>query len=823
MSDFIDDELLKDFFDEAYSLIEVIEDNVLVLEKDPADKEAIDALFRAAHTLKGGSATCQMDELAKFTHLMEDAMDEVRSGHVSITPDIVDVLLQALDVIKSMVEARSGGSVYSDDCSGVTASLQKIVDAGEGKSAPAPKKEAPKKETPKPAPAKEAAKPKTVEVPMATVTNAVTLSEYDMLEISENNPDNLPLYKVDVTFDETNPMRTVGAVQVFTSLRDIGTVAKTYPDFEELYGDDFHPTVAYILATSSDTDEIIKYATVQDTTTDVKVYPVIKESESEKEEVSAPVSAPAAAPSKSEEPDDDIMALVKSITSEESNRIKADDVKTTSGDLASINNEINASKPAETQESKAPAAGKSAASQKSDAHTQSSVLRVESAKIDDLLNLVSEIVINKATFNQVGIGMSHSVDSFNEVTAKFKEKFKLFFPRIMALNNITDEKLLAKERKIVQQDFNLLADIFDPIMAEYKNSVDRFKTTSQNLDRISSSLQESVMRVRMVQVKQTFSRFPRLVRDLSRSLGKQVELVMEGEETEIDKAMIDDLIDPLIHIIRNAVDHGLETPEEREKAGKKSPATVYLAAFSEGNLITIKVKDNGRGIDVEKVRRKAIEKGVIPADKAISDKDAYNLIFEPGFSTADKITSVSGRGVGLDVVKKNIEKLSGTIRVISELGVGSTFVIKLPLTLAIIQGLMVRVQDEIYAIPISSVMESIRVKNDEIKMIDNHEVINVREDVLSLLRLSRLFNFPQDTESDNNFVVIVGSNEKKIGLLVDTLIGEEDIVIKPLKDKYTSTPGIAGATILGDGTVSLILDVAQLIDLGLKSGQIENN
>lgn len=808
MSDFIDDELLKDFFDEAYSLIEVIEDNVLVLEKDPTDREAIDALFRAAHTLKGGSATCQMDELAKFTHLMEDAMDEVRNGHVSITPDIVDVLLQALDVIKSMVETRSSGSVYSDDCSGVTAALQKIVDAGEGKSSSAPKKAAPKKEPAKPAPAPAAAKPK--------AANAVTLSEYDMLEISENNPDNLPLFKVDVAFDETNPMRTVGAVQVFTSLRDIGTVVKTYPDFEELYGDDFHPTVAYILATSSDTDEIIKYATIPDTTTDIKVFPVLKESDADKDDAPAAETVQAAAPAD----DDDIMALVKSITSEESNRSKADDVKTTESDFASINQEIKESKPAAAPESKAPA---KAAAPKNDSHAQSSVLRVESAKIDDLLNLVSEIVINKATFNQVGVIMGRSLDSFNEVTAKFKEKFKLFFPRIMALNNITDEKLLAKEKKLLQQDFNTLADIFDPIMAEYKNSVDRFKTTSQNLDRISSSLQESVMRVRMVQVKQTFSRFPRLVRDLSRSLGKQVELVMEGEETEIDKAMIDDLIDPLIHIIRNAVDHGLETPEEREKAGKKSPATVYLAAFSEGNLITIKFKDNGRGIDVDKVRRKAIEKGVIPADKSISDKDAYNLIFEPGFSTADKITSVSGRGVGLDVVKKNIEKLSGTIRVISELGVGSTFVIKLPLTLAIIQGLMVRVQDEIYAIPISSVMESIRVKNDEIKMIDNHEVINVREDVLSLLRLSRLFNFPKDEESDNNFVVIVGSNEKKIGLLVDTLIGEEDIVIKPLKDKYTSTPGIAGATILGDGTVSLILDVAQLIELGLKSGQVGDN
>ncbi|MBP5707356.1 MAG: chemotaxis protein CheA, partial [Spirochaetales bacterium] len=602
---------------------------------------------------------------------------------------------------------------------------------------------------------------------------------------------------------------------VFTSMREIGTVVKTYPDFEELYGEDFHPVVSYILATNSDNDEIVKYASITDTTTEVKVYPIAKEAAS---------NSDAAAPSKSKPAEsssgDDIDALVKSITKEESSRSNADDSKVTMSDFESINKEIQESKPAPAEEPKAAA---KPAAPKNDAHTQSSVLRVESAKIDDLLNLVSEIVINKATFNQVSVNMGHSLESFSEVSAAFREKFKLFFPRIMALTNITDEKLLAKEKKVLQQDFNTLADIFDPFMAEYKNVVDRFRTTSQNLDRISSSLQESVMRVRMVQIKQTFSRFPRLVRDLSRSLGKQVELVMEGEETEIDKAMIDDLIDPLIHIIRNAVDHGLETPEEREKAGKKSPATVYLAAFSEGNLITIKVKDNGRGIDVEKVRRKAIEKGVIPADKTISDKDAYNLIFEPGFSTADKITSVSGRGVGLDVVKKNIEKLSGSIRVISELGAGSTFIIKLPLTLAIIQGLMVRVQDEIYAIPISSVMESIRVKNEEIKKIDNHEVINVREDVLSLLRLSRLFNFPEDKEADNNFVVIVGSNEKKIGLLVDSLIGEEDIVIKPLKDKYTSTPGIAGATILGDGTVSLILDVAQLIDLGLNNGQMENN
>jgi two-component system chemotaxis sensor kinase CheA len=327
----------------------------------------------------------------------------------------------------------------------------------------------------------------------------------------------------------------------------------------------------------------------------------------------------------------------------------------------------------------------------------------------------------------------------------------------------------------------------------------------------------------MVQIKQIFSRFPRLVRDLCRDLKKEVELIIDGEETEVDKAMIDDLIDPLIHIVRNAIDHGFETPEERTGLRKPNPGKLKLSAYNEGNLITIAVSDDGKGIDYERVKKKAIEKKLISPDSNLKEQDIYNLLFEPGFSTAEKVTSVSGRGVGLDVVRKNIEKLSGTIRVHSELGKGTQFVIKLPLTLAIIQGLLIKVKEEIYAIPISSVMESIRITPSEIKTIDTYEVINVRDDVLSLLRLNRLFKVGEDINADNYYVVIIGSGDKKIGLLVDTLIGEEDIVIKPLKDKFTSTPGIAGATILGDGTVSLILDVSQLIDLGLKTGREEQS
>lgn len=324
------------------------------------------------------------------------------------------------------------------------------------------------------------------------------------------------------------------------------------------------------------------------------------------------------------------------------------------------------------------------------------------------------------------------------------------------------------------------------------------------------------MRIRMVPISQIFSRFPRLIRDLSRSLQKKINLVIEGEETELDKSVIEDLLDPLIHCVRNAIDHGIEDPDERRAKGKPIEGTIHLKASNEGNLIVIEVSDDGRGIDVEAVRRRAIERGIIHPNKSLSDVEAYNLIFEPGFSTAKTVTSISGRGVGLDVVRKQIEKLNGSVTVTSEWGKGTRFLIKLPLTLAIIQGLLVRVGTERYAIPITSVIDSHRIRPSDIKSIDNYEVFNVREEVVSILRLNRLFRIPSNEQQDYYFVVIVGSGENKMGLVVDSLIGEEDVVIKPLKDGFTNVPGIAGANITGDGTVSLIIDVPQLLELGLK-------
>ncbi len=776
MSDFIDDGLLKDYFDEAFSQIEMLEENILVLEKDKTNKDAIDTIFRAAHTLKGGSASVKMDEISKFTHTLENVMDEIRAGKITVDSAIIDILLNALDIIKAMVNERRDGNVYNEDYSGTINKLNGILEN-------APKKEKVKE--------KSVTKEKKEEKHEET---AFSISEYDLLELSQANPDNLPVYKIVVTLDESNPMRTVGGIQIFTSLRDISHILKTVPDFEDIYSDNFHKDILYIIATSEPVEKIKEYATIPDATEKIEITPLGMPGGSMNIKIKKEAET-GAAQKKAEE-------ISKTRIETASDEEIAEEEETV--EMDQINQQIK----------KKDTAKKDLKEQKS---ISSSILRVDSSRIDVLLNLVSEIVINKATFNQIGLQLGENLDEFQFNINDYKDRLKNFFdkiPEIIQENN--GEELFKKIKDELQQEYYSLYGQFDNFSSRLKSSITKFRANYQILDRISSSLQEGVMRVRMVPMNQIFNRFPRLIRDLSRELKKDVELVIRGEDTEIDKAMIDDLIDPLIHIVRNSIDHGFESNDERKKLGKSLPAMLEIAAVNEGNVISISVSDDGKGIDTETIRKKAIEKNFISQDTVLKDQDAYNLLFEPGFSTAEKVTNVSGRGVGLDVVKRNVEKLSGTIRITSELGMGTMFTIKIPLTLAIIQGLMIQVADEVYVIPISSVIESIRIKPDEIRSIDNYEVINVREDVLSLLRLNKLFKVGEDRDVEYYFVIIVGTGNKKIGLLVDSVIGEEDIVIKPLKDKYTSTPGIAGATILGDGTVSLILDVSQLIDLGLK-------
>ena len=344
--------------------------------------------------------------------------------------------------------------------------------------------------------------------------------------------------------------------------------------------------------------------------------------------------------------------------------------------------------------------------------------------------------------------------------------------------------------------------------------------TIAQVDYLTSELQAVVMRARMMPIAKVFSKFPRIVRDLSRDLNKEVELLIYGEETEVDKSVIESIHDPLVHLIRNAIDHGIETPQERKAVGKPEKGKVILRAEHEGNFIVITVEDDGRGIDPERVRRKAVEKKIITEQEAssISDRDALNLIFLPGFSTASKVTNVSGRGVGLDVVKANITKLNGMIDVQSTLGQGTKFILKLPLTLAIIQGLLVDVCGEIFIIPLSSVIEVVRIPRSQVHSIKGREIIRLRDSVLPLIRLANIFNLSSNGDfKENLYVVVVGLAEKKLGIVVDGLVGQKEVVIKSLGSYLNNVRGIAGATILGDGTVRMIVDVAQIFKMSAEN------
>lgn len=775
MSDYLDinnEELLKDFFAEADQQIEILESNTLVIEQDPDNKDAIDEIFRAAHTLKGGSATVEMNELSQFTHAIEDLLDEIRSDRLKVTEPVVDLLLSAIDIVKAMLRSRKDGEVYSEDVTPMVNELRSHVASKPKVQAKpvAPKAFAPKLESKK------------------TNTNALSdiLTEYELLELADTVPSDEKVYKVDVNFDENSQMNTVGGIQVYTSLKQCSTVLKTIPDFDSLYSDVFHPTVVYVVSSSASQDLIFDTVNIPDVTNSATVELLdltlssTKTTEASVKKPSTPVE-------------------VKPETNMDTKPIENTEV---------VEAKVTKTKP------------KTATQTPSSSHQSSSILRVDSKRIDYLLNLVSEAVITKASLNQNSTEFNDLYTLFQLTNTMYKDKLRRLIEKIPnCLERIQSGQDINVVKKDLSDDYVGVVDLFSQVDRDFKQTLNKLRSSAQNLGRITGELQEGVMKIRMVPISQVFNRFPRVVRDLCKDLNKKVQLIIEGEETELDKSVVEDLLDPIMHCVRNSIDHGIETPEQRRALNKGDEGTLLLGASNEGNMIVIEVADDGHGIDVEAVKAKAVERGIIHPDKNLTDVEAFQLIFEPGFSTNKKVTNVSGRGVGLDVVKTHIENLSGSVVVESELNVGTRFIIKLPLTLAIIQGLLIRVGDEIYSIPIPSVVGSVRVSDSEINTIDNYEVFNYHDEVVSLLRLSRLFGISSIQESqkdDSNYIVVVGSDDKKVGLMVDSLIGEEDVVIKPLTDQFTNSPGIAGASILGDGSVSLIIDVSQLLELGMR-------
>lgn len=411
--------------------------------------------------------------------------------------------------------------------------------------------------------------------------------------------------------------------------------------------------------------------------------------------------------------------------------------------------------------------------------TTHQTIRVDIERLDLLLNLVGELVINRTRISDIAGTLERTLTDKNGAAAALNGHAKDLVP-------------LAKE----------LAD------------------SSALLARTTNEIQESIMKVRMVPIGQVFDRFPRLVRDVAKARGKEVQLTISGAETDLDKTIVDEVGEPLMHLLRNCVDHGIEQPDEREKRGKPRHGTISLNAYHEGNQIIIEVSDDGHGIDLERVRARGIKQGLIGPDDRLTDREIVELIFTPGFSTAEVISDVSGRGVGMDVVKKNITRLKGVFDVNTVPGAGTTFTIKLPLTLAIIQALLVRVADELYAIPLDSVIESQRIEMQDVRTVHGNEVITLRGQVVPLLRISEFFELGGQRDPDKVMIVIVGLQGRQVGLVVDSFQGEQEIVIKPLSDVVGRIPGISGATILGNGSISLIIDVHSLVSEAYSSGRV---
>ena len=767
MDDYIKS-LLKDFFEEAFEMLDRLEQNILILDNERNNVDAIQEIFRAVHTLKGSAGAVELVETQKYAHRFEDLLDLIRNNKIEVDDATIDVLLKGIDILKDLINTASEESTYSGD---IEAEIKKLEDFKNMKLGAGP---APSAGTD--APAAAAASSATTAAPEAEKkVNKYELlpNDSDLLGIIRDNvEEGVKTKLVHVSFDPESPMRTVGGVQVFVALKDVGEIMGSIPSLEALEGDEFYEHVTYILATIKEDQTIIDAITLPDVTKEISLEEIILE-EYEK-------------------------FLQDKKQKEEAQKAK------------------EAAAAASNNAAKKPDAAKSGKDHKVD--RQSSFLRVESDRIDAMMNQVGELVTNKSSYIQY----DDDLTSYQKIIGTGINEVKRYYrDSIVQILRKFEEHLQKKEAKEIRNTyidgFNSKLTEFVKMEEEFKNTLDKFRNSYQLLTRVTNELQETVMKIRMLPIAQTFNRFPRLIRDLSRDLGKEVKLEMYGEETELDKSVIEVLVDPLVHIIRNAMDHGIEHPDEREKAGKPRTGTVVLGASHEGNLIIIKISDDGKGMIPQKIFESAVKKGLVSADAKLSEKQMLEYIFAPGFSTAAKITNVSGRGVGMDVVKKSLEKINGTVGIETEWGKGSTFFLRIPLTVAIIQALIVDAEKEYYAVPINSILETIKIDVKDIQELEGIEVIKVREDVINVLSIKELFRLPSRYNNIKSYYAVILSSEgKKVALLVNNLIGEQDIVIKTLKDNITKSEGLAGATVLGDGTVSFILDIQTIVSLGTK-------
>lgn len=613
--------IIDEFMVETNEIVDALDSNLVKLENEPDNLDLLNEIFRGAHTMKGTSGFLGFNELTKLTHRMEDVLNRLRKGEVKVSEDIMDVLLEAVDYVKLVLQDITENKQGDTDLISIVGKLERIYNEGD-----AYKSDSSGAVPAEPSPAEPTA-------PASTEATVAPQTEQPVTEAAVT-PEPAP---VEVSAAQTQPSQAAEAVAV-------AEAPKT---------------------------------------------------EAPKAEVAPPGGKPAAKK--------DMQRRVES------------------------------------------------------------TIRVGVDRLDSLVNMVGELVLG---------------------------------------------------RNALMQSSGMIQHVF-----EGEREFEHLTQAASQINFITTELHMAIMKMRMLQVGNVFNKYPRVVRDLSRELKKKIDLHISGEETELDKSVIEEINDPLVHLIRNSVDHGVESPEERVKSGKVERGNIYLSAYQEGNNIVIEVKDDGKGMNIDAIKKKAVDRGLATPEQLgkMSHKEILAFILQPGFSTAVKTTSVSGRGVGMDVVKTNIEKLKGTLELDSEEGKGSLVTIKLPLTLAIVQGLLIRCGEDIFAIPLTSVKETVVVNPNQIKYVNQKPVIKLRDSILPLVELTDvLFNKTSSREGQIR-VVIVGLAEKNLGLIVDSLIGQEEVVIKSMGEYLGDTPGIAGATIMGDGRVRLIIDLAGLFNLVSKS------
>lgn len=679
------------FIDESNDHLQSLNENMLQLESNPDDIGIVQIIFRSAHTLKGMAATMGFEDLASLTHQMENVLDLVRNEKLKMQDFIFDTLFKSLDALESMVQDITEGGDGKADVSAIVASLQSIV-RGEGASANGGSVEGNN---------------------AAVAVQGIELDEFQFSVLDQSISEGHKVLYIQVTLREDCQLKAVRAYMVFEALERSGEIVKTYPDVQEIEQGEFDRVFSLYYITQKETQDIesqilgvseIEAATVVALDHE-SLQQMVQESAATAEAVKP--EAPSVAPA------------------------------------AGVSTEAK-SAPAPAKESKAPA-------RNAGGGNPSRTIRVDIERLDVLMNLFSELLIDRVRLEQL------ASESRNQ--------------------ELTD--------------------------------------TVEHMSRVSSDLQNIVLKLRMVPVDTVFNRFPRMVRDLAKTLDKKIDLIITGADTELDRTVIDEIGDPLVHLLRNSADHGVEPVADRIAAGKPETGTVHLRAFHSGNNVFIEIEDDGRGIYRDKILKNALAKGVVTETEAASmtDDEVNQLLFAPGFSTAEKISDVSGRGVGLDVVKSKIVALGGNVTIYSTPGKGTNFSVQLPLTLSIIAAMLIRMGSEKYAIPLSSIVETGIIKRGQIKHVHGSRMIQFRESLIPVISLSRLFEVPDFDEEreEETEIVVIRKGDRLAALTIDDFIGQSEIVIKNLGKYLPAIQGVSGATILGDGQVALIIDANAFI------------